>query len=140
MEPIVTMIQETGQHVSKQSTAIVLRTRDAGAAFVEETREAGRELVHFVQSEAKRWKRYVRLRVGTLEKGARAALTPVGLEKRVLVTVDDTLRALDARVRGRLSALEKRSRKPARRTARPTATRKKAAAGKANGVSAHAAH
>lgn len=77
VEPIVTMIQETGQHVSKQSTALVARTRDASAMFVEETREAGRELVHFVQTEAKRWKRYVRLRVVALEKDARATLTPL---------------------------------------------------------------
>lgn len=137
MEPIVSMLQETGQHVAKQQTAFVVRTRDAGAAFVDETRDAGRDFVHFVQTEAKRWKRYVRARVTSIEseaRKAREALTPTHLEKRVLSSVDDTLKALDARVRLRLAALERQTaKKPARRRA---PARKKPAAGRAIALAA----
>lgn len=126
VEPIVSMIQETGQHVVKQQTALVARTRDAGAAFVEEAREAGRELARFVGVEAKRWKRYVRLRAASLESDVRIVFAPSGIERKVLVGIDDTLRALDARVRSRIAALDK----PAKKARRRTPSRKKTNAGK----------
>jgi hypothetical protein len=112
MEPIVSMIQETGHHVA-----------------------------NLVQVEAKRWKRYVLARVDVLEKEARDVLTPTGLERRVLVGVDGTLRAIDARVRVRLAALEKKATKrlPASRRGRSVTTRK-ASAGKSNGSQALSAH
>jgi len=136
VEPIVSMLQETGQHVVKQQNELIVRTRDAGAAFVDETRDAGREFLRFVGVEAKRWKRYVRLRAVAIGSGARNALAPSGIERRVLVGIDDTLRALDARVRSRLASLEKGSKKPARRRA---PARKKALAGKSHASPALAA-
>jgi hypothetical protein len=130
------MLQVTGQHVVKQQSALVVRTRDAGVAFVEETRDAGLEFVHFVGVEAKRWKRYVRLRAETIGAEAREVLAPSGLEKRVLTGLGGTLRALDARVRVRLASLDKKARKPARRR---VPARKKSLAAKSNGSPALAA-
>jgi hypothetical protein len=106
MEPIVSMIQGTGQ-----------------------------EFARFVQVEAKRWTRYAKLRVGTLEKSARQlSLSPVGLERRVLVGVDGTLRAIDARVRIRLAALDKKAtKKLGAGRGRSAAARRKSSAAKPNG-------
>jgi hypothetical protein len=131
------MLQVTGQHVAKQQNTLVVRTRDAGVAFVEETRDAGIDFIRFVGTEAKRWKRYVRQRATTLGTDARDALAPNGLERKILVGIGGTLRALDARVRVRLASLDKKSRKaPARR--RPVA-RKKALAAKTTASPALAA-
>src|SRR5205807_356470 len=113
VEPIVSMIQETGQHVAKQRNALVLRTRDAGAAFVGETRDAGRDFVRFVQTETKRWRRYVKARADQIGTGVREVITPRALEKKVLTKVGVTLHAIETKVRGRIASLEgKRASKP----------------------------
>src|SRR5258708_2557187 len=97
VEPIVSMLQETGQHVAQQRTALVSRARDTG-----------RELVRFVQSEARRWKRYARARSERLTNGVlevRDSLAPKAIERQLLEGVDEALVAIETRVRGRLKRL-----------------------------------
>ena len=124
MEPFVSMLQSTRQHVVHQKTAFTGRTREASLAFATETRDAGRDLVRFVRLEAKRWGRYVRARTSRVAHGARELLAPRAVEREVLARVDGTLRALDGRVVVRLQALEPQA-KPAPRAKRPAARKRK---------------
>jgi hypothetical protein len=116
VESVVSKLQETGQHVAKKSDLLFTRTRDAGEAFIGEVRNAGREIVGLVRTEAKGWRRFLTQRTSRLQVEAKAVFTPVTLERELLSRVDGTLRSLDAKVRERLGALEKRpTTKPARR-------------------------
>ena len=108
VESVVSKLQETGQHVAKKSDLLLSRTRDAGGAFLGEVRNAGREIVVLVKTEAKGWRRFLTQRRSRLRIDAKAAFTPKTLERELLTRVDGTLRSIDARVRARLGALEKR--------------------------------
>lgn len=121
MDTVGTRLQETGQQFAKQGDAFVSRTRDAGVAFVGETRDAGRHLLGAVEAEAKRWRRYAAVRGAQLRTDARSALSIAAAEKALLTQIDRTLRAIDARVRARLSHLE---RKPAGKSRKPGANGK----------------
>jgi len=122
VESVVSKLQETGQHVAKKSDLLFSRTLDAGEAFFGEVRNAGREIVVLVRTEAKGWRRFLTQSRTRLRIEAKAVFTPKTLERELLSRVDGTLRSLDAKVRQRLGTLEKRPAKPARRLA-----------GKANG-------
>lgn len=132
MEPIASMLQQTGQHVSRQRTVLVGRTRNATRTFATETRGAGKDFVAFVRTEAKRWQRWAQKRVDHTAD-VLGSLAPKAIERKLLTRVDHTLRALDARIRGRLSSLDKsRAPKTARRTKAPRKARK-ASHARANG-------
>ncbi len=132
MEPIAAMLQQTGQHAARQRAVLVGRTRNATRTFATETRGAGNDFINFVRTEAKRWQRYVQKRADQAA-AAVGSLAPRALEKQLLRRVDSTLRSLDARVRGRLNALDKsRAPKTARRGKSPRKVARKAA--RANGV------
>ncbi len=120
MESVASKIQETGQHVAKKSDALLARTREAGEAFFGEVRDAGRELVLFVRGEAKGWRRFLTQRSSLLESEVRQHFAPKALERQVLAQVDSALRSIDAKVRERLLALEKRSARTARRATNGT--------------------
>lgn len=115
MESVVSKIQETGQHAAKKTDALFGRTRDAGAAFVDEVAGAGRDLVAFVRSEGKGWKRFLSTRTTQLQSEVRDLLTVPAIEREVLTRVDGTLRAIDAKIRARLVELDKHEQKPAAR-------------------------
>jgi hypothetical protein len=106
VETVASKLQETGQHISKQRDAFITRTRDASTAFFGETRDAGLQLIGAVRTEAKRWRRYATQRAAKVQSGVRAALSLPAVERALLTQVDETLRALDTRVRNRLSQLE----------------------------------
>jgi hypothetical protein len=125
VDNVTTRLQETGQHFAKQGDAFVTRTRDAGAAFFDEARDAGRHLIGAVEAEAKRWKRYASMRGAQLRTEAKTALSVASAEKALLTQVDRTLRAIDARIRSRLAQLE---RKPAAGKSRKGASHGKSAA------------
>jgi hypothetical protein len=125
VETVATRLQETGQHFAKQGDAFVARTRDAGVAFIGEARDAGRHLIGAVEAEAKRWRRYATARGAQLRTEAKSALSVASAEKALLTQVDRTLRAIDARVRARLSQLE---RKPAAAKSRKSASNGKSTA------------
>jgi hypothetical protein len=131
VDSVVSKLQETGQHVAKKSDLLFSRTRQAGETFLGEVRGAGRDLVGFVRVEAKGWRRFFTQRTSRLQSEAKSIFTPKTFEREVLVRVDGTLRSLDAKVRERLVALEKGTRKPARRKAngkaKPRARRTSAA-------------
>jgi len=103
METLVSKWLETREQVNNQRDALVTRARDAGESIVAETRGASRELASFVGREAKRWRRYLVVRVTALEDEVRTRLDVRDLERRVLVTVGRGLRSLDARVHDRLA-------------------------------------
>ncbi len=126
METVASKLQETGQHIVKQHHAFVTRTRDAGAAFLDETRQAGEQLIGAVRTEAKRWRRFATQRAAKVQGDVRSALSIPAMERTVLLQVDGTLRALETRVRARLARLE---RAPAPKAARRVTN------GKSNGRS-----
>jgi hypothetical protein len=126
VDSVVSKLQETGQHVAKKSDLLFARTRGAGEAFFGEVRNAGREIVVLVRNEAKGWRRFLTQSRSRLRIEAKAVFTPKTLERELLSRVDGTLRSLDAKVRQRLGALEKR---PARSARKPAVK----ANGKANG-------
>ena len=100
------------------------RAREAGEAFVVETRDAGRQFVSALQTEARRWRRYTMQRTAQLRGEARAAFSLPRVETSVLSQVDLTLRAVTSRVRARLADLEKpgkAARKSAGRKSSPRA-------------------
>ncbi len=149
MESVVSKIQETGQHAAKKTDVLFARTRDAGEAFFDEVIGAGRDLVVFVRSEAKGWRRFLTQRTSLLQSEARVVLTVPSIEREILTRVDGTLRTIDAKVRARLQELDKVSAKKAarRKTANgkaPVAARKsKAGSGAksaASGASASLRH
>jgi hypothetical protein len=115
VESVVSKIQETGQHAAKKTDLLFARTRDAGEAFVDEVLGAGRDLLVFVRTEAKGWKRFLTQRSSLLQSEARVVLTVPALERELLTRVDGTLRTIDAKVRARLQELEKHSAKSVRR-------------------------
>jgi hypothetical protein len=121
VDTVANRLQETGQHFAKQGDAFVTRTRDAGAAFFGEARDAGRHLIGAVEAEAKRWRRYAAMRGTQLRTEAKTVLSVASAEKALLSQVDRTLRAIDARVRARLAQLE---RKPAAGKSRKAASGK----------------
>ena len=115
MARTVSRFQESGQHLARQSDQFVLRTRDAGRAFLAETREAGHDVVVFVRGEVKRWRHYAASYAARLGSDVRAAVSLPEVERRLLVRIDGTLRTLDARVRGRLLAIERHGRKSSKK-------------------------
>jgi hypothetical protein len=123
VESVASKIQETGQHVAKKSDALITRTREAGETFFGEVRDAGRELVVFVRGEAKGWRRFLTQRSSLIESEARELFAPKALERQVLTQVDSALRSIDAKVRERLLALEKRGTRTARRGTNGTGRR-----------------
>lgn len=130
MDSVVSKLQETGQHVVKKGDALLARTKGAGEAFLGEVKDAGLELVGFVRSEAKGWKRYLTQRTSRVQTEARALFAPRTFERGILTRVDGTLRTLDAKVRARLVALDKPTSKASRRKANGKAPAR-AASGKA---------
>jgi hypothetical protein len=130
VESVVSKIQETGHHVVKKSDLVLTRTRDAGFAFFGEVRNAGRELAVLVRVEAKGWKRFLTQRSGKLKVEAKSVFTPKTFERELLTRVDGTLRSLDAKVRERLAALEKRGARSGARKANGKARPRRAAATK----------
>jgi hypothetical protein len=147
VESVVSKLQETGQHVAKKSDLLFSRTRQAGETFLAEVRDAGQELVGFVRIEAKGWKRFLTQRTSRLQGEAKSIFAPKTFERELLSRVDGTLRSLDAKVRERLLALEKRpSRSPRRKTngkqraRRPGATAAKTAASVAGAATASVRH
>jgi hypothetical protein len=126
VETVTARLQETGHQIVKQGDAFVARTRDAGVSFIDETREAGSQLIVAVKAEAKRWRRFATQRATALQSGIRNGMSLPAVERAVLAQVDGTLQAIEARVRARLAELEpKASGKSA----------KKAVNGKSNGRS-----
>ena len=129
METVAARLQETGQHIVKQSDAFVTRTKDAGAAFFGETREAGVLLFGAVRTEAKRWRKFATQRAtlfqGQLGGGVRTVLSLPAVERAVLSQVDGTLRALDARVRARLTHLQLEGKKTPAKLPKKSATASK---------------
>ena len=124
MDTVANRLQETGQQLARQGNAFVSRTREAGEALVVETRDAGRQLVGALETEVRRWRRYAAQRTAQLRGEARSAFSLPAVEKTVLSQVDQTLRAVSARVRARLAELEKprkSARKPAGRKSAPRA-------------------
>jgi uncharacterized membrane protein len=111
MDTVATRIHESGLQLARQRDAFLTRTLSAGEAFLGETRDAGRQLVSAVQTEAKRWRRFATQRTAQLRGEAEAVLSLPAVERTVLSQVDGTLRAIDARVRARLAQLEDRPRK-----------------------------
>jgi hypothetical protein len=112
---VVAKIQETGQHAAKRTEAIFARTRDAGVAFVAEVRGAGQEIVGFARAETKGWRRFLTQRTTQLKTGARSFFAAPEIERTLLRRVDGTLRAWDAKVRARLTFLEKGTNKGPRK-------------------------
>lgn len=111
MQPIESMLRRTSHRVTRQRELFALRARKAGSTFTSETRTASRELVSAVRAEADAWTKYVR--EGTT--AVSSAIAPVTIERTLLVRVDLALRALEERVRSRISKLEgrgKRARSP----------------------------
>jgi uncharacterized membrane protein len=123
VETVASRLQETGHQIVKQGDVFVTRTRDAGVAFLGETRDAGRQIVVTARTEAKRWRRFATQRASQLQGDVRSMLSLPAVERALLSQVDETLRALDARVRARLAHLE---RKPAPKTARKGSSGSKA--------------
>jgi len=118
MQPIATMFRRSTHHVTRQRELFALRARKASATFASETRDAGRELATAVRAEADAWRKY-------MVEGTRA-IAPVtvlgALERRVLVRIDVTLRALESSVQRRLHARSgtKRARSPKAKRPRRT--------------------
>jgi hypothetical protein len=108
VETVATRLQETGHQIVKQGDAFVARTRDAGVTFLDETREAGSQLIGAVKNEAKRWRKFATQRATALQSGLRNGLSLPAVERVVLAQVDGTLQALDARIRARLVELERK--------------------------------
>lgn len=129
MDTVATRIHETGLQLARHRDTFLMRTHHAGAAFMRETRDAGRQLATAVQAEAKRWKRFATQRSGQLRSEAQAVLSLPGFERTLLTQVDGTLRAIDARVRARLAEFDEeprkvpRARAHARKASRKPATR-----------------
>jgi hypothetical protein len=123
MESVATRIHESSNQLARQRSAFVSRTREAGVTFLGETRDAGRQLVGAVQSEAKRWKRFATQRADQLRAGAKTALSIPAVERSILTQVDDVLKALDARVRSRIAELEGKPRKALRSKPATTPTK-----------------
>jgi hypothetical protein len=133
VESVVSKLQETGQHVAKKSDLLFTRTRDAGEAFLGEVRNAGREIVGLVRTEAKGWKRFFTQQTSRLQVEAKATFTPKTLERELLARVDGTLRSLDEKVRERLGALEKRRPTKATKATKATKTTRRKAHTRLNG-------
>jgi hypothetical protein len=107
VETVATRLQETGHQIVKQGDAFVVRTRNAGVTFLDETREAGSQLVA-VKAEAKRWRRFATQRATAVQSGLRNGVSLPAVERAVLAQVDGTLQAIDARIRARLAQLERK--------------------------------
>ena len=123
MDSVASKIQETGHHAAKRTDAIFSRTREAGEALLDEVRGVGDEVVAFVRAETKGWKRFFSQRATQIQTETRSLLSVPALEKRVLTQVDATLRTIDAKVRARLTELEKPA--PRKATTSNGATRPK---------------
>jgi len=108
VETVTTRLQETGHQIVKQGDAFVARTRGAGVTFLDETREAGTQLIGAVRTEAKRWRRFATQRATALQSGLRNGMSLPAVERAVLSQVDGTLQAIEARVRARLAELERK--------------------------------
>jgi hypothetical protein len=122
VESVASKIQETGQHVAKKGDALLARTREAGEAFVGEVRDAGRELVGLFRGEAKGWRRFLTQRTTVLESDVRGLFAPSAIERQILAQVDGALKTIGAKVRARMSELDK-PRRTVRRTANGVARR-----------------
>jgi hypothetical protein len=139
VESVAAKIQETGHHVAKKSDALLARTREAGETFFGEVRDAGRELVVFVRGEAKGWRRFLTQRTSLFEHEARDLFAPKALERQILTQVDGALRSIDAKVRERLTALEKRGTRSSSRRASNGAAKRGARKGRAGAPASKAA-
>ncbi len=124
MEPIANMLQQTGQHAARQRNVLVGRTRNATRTFAAETRGASKDFFSFIRSEAKRWQKWAQKRVDHTADAVFGSLAPKAIERQLLTRVDHTLRAIDARVRNRLSSLDKSRAPKARRAKAPRKARK----------------
>ena len=115
MDTLASKLIETRRHVATQGQSLVARTTDACATFVDETKGASLEFWAGVGAEARRWRRFFTQRASRLQDGVRTALSIPAIERRMLVAIDGSLRAMDERVKLRLAKISK---KPARRKAR----------------------
>lgn len=102
MQPIGSMLRRTSHHVRRQRELFALRARRAGTSFVGETRDAGLDLASAVRGEADAWGKYLQ-ETATVFTGA---IAPHTLQRTLLERASHALRALDARLRGRIHALE----------------------------------
>jgi hypothetical protein len=126
MESVASRIHESSQQLARHRNTFFSRTREASAAFFGETRDAGRQLVGAVQTEAKRWRRFATQRADALRNGARAAMNIPTVERTLLTQVDGALKAIDARVRTRIAELEGKPRKARKAGSKSESTRARA--------------
>ena len=124
MESIVSTLGQSREALFEQSRlfvdstreagrSLVDKTREAGSTFVQETREAGGDFAHTtrvageglvggVGSEVRLLREALGETGGELGRGARALLTPRGVERQLLVSISgamtEAVRALDARI------------------------------------------
>jgi hypothetical protein len=108
MQAIGSMLRRTSHQLSRQRELFALRARKATGTLTAETRDASQELGSAVRAEALAWRKYVQ-ESATVATGN---LAPHALERTVLLRVSLVLRALDARLRDRLGAIEARKRAP----------------------------
>jgi hypothetical protein len=78
----------------------------------ERLHETRRNVLALVDEETRGWRRYV----AQLGAEVRSALTATAIERRVLARVDETLRAMDERVKRRLAKLTRQPRRPRKKS------------------------
>jgi len=78
----------------------------------ERLHETRLNVLALVDEEARGWRRYV-AQVGAEVRGA---LSVTAFERRLLTRVDETLRAMDERVKHRLAKLTRRPRRPRKKS------------------------
>ncbi len=140
MDSVVSKIQETGQNTVKKADAVVARTLEAGETFLGELSGVRRDIGLFVRGEAKTWRRFFVQRATQLRTEAKTFLAAPAVERRVLAQVDGALRAIDGKVRARLTALEPRAKRAVRRATPRKPVRRVKAAMTAAGHAAAARH
>jgi hypothetical protein len=84
VDTIASKLEETGRHAARQRDGIV----------------------EFVRTESAGWQRFASRRAATVRGDIASALSPKGLERRVLGVIDAALRSLDGKVRARMALLD----------------------------------
>jgi hypothetical protein len=113
---LIERMRTTGDQVSRQGVAFVMETRDASRGFFDHTREAaaaalgrtrdaGGNVVATVRSEAEAWREFLHQRRARLSTGVRRTIGIRAIEHRLLASVHRGLSELDGQVEGRLKEL-----------------------------------
>ena len=109
METLAERIETSRQTLREQLASFADRTREAGRAFVFETKEASLDLAQSVRGEAKAWAELVTSRTGKLLEAGSLPETPTlppadvdALERRLLVGLRDILSRVDVQLQSRL--------------------------------------